>query len=84
MTTLAIRWVICRFMIRICRRIVVCRMAAETGLRCRSIVNPMMAGRTIIGYGRMRSGDHIIFTVIGKTRRSPAGCRGMTGRTIGG
>ena len=84
MTTLAVRRVICRFMIRICRRIVVFRMAAKTGLRCRSIVNPMVAGRAIIGYGRMRSGDHIIFTVIGETRRSPAGSSGMASRTICG
>ena len=72
------------FVVRICSPIVICRMAAEAGLRCRSIVNSMVAGRTIIGYGRMRSGNHIIFTVIGKTRRSPTGSSGMASRTIGG
>ena len=84
MAALAIRREVRCFMIRICRRIVICRMAAKTGLRCCSIVNPMVAGRAIIGYGRMRSGDHIIFTVIGKTRRSPTGSSGMASRTIGG
>ena len=81
---LTIRWEVRCFVIGICRRIVIRRMASKAGLRRRSIVNSMMAGSTIIGYGRVRSCDHIIFAVIGKTGRSPAGCCGMPGRTIGG
>ena len=83
MATLAIGREVRCFVIGIRRRIVIRSMASKAGLRRRSVVYPMVAGCTIIGYGRVRSRNHIIFVVIGKTGRSPAGCCGMAGRTIG-
>ena len=57
------------FMIRICGRIIICSKTSKTSLRSRPIVYSFVTRRTVIGYGRMCPGNHIILIVIGKGSR---------------
>ena len=67
--------------IRIRHLVIVCRVAAEAGVRC-VVVVPVVAGSAIIGYDSMCAIQHIIIIVNGKAGRRPIGLRRMTGSTV--
>ena len=69
MAALAIRRELRRCMVRVRRLVVITGMAAKAGIR-RIVIIPVVAGITIIRYGRMSASDRINAIVV-KSRRYP-------------
>lgn len=70
--------------IRVFCTVVVIGVTSKTGFGGRTVVDPIVTCRAIVGNGGMRPGNHKKFAVIGKRCRLPAGFSAVAAFTVGG